>query len=337
MTLIRGTSLTSFRELVAERGGDPDRLLAEVGIPVEALGDYGSFIDFPAMLVVIDKAAYETGSPDLGRELASRQGIEVLGSVGAAARSAPTVAAALATIERYLRAYSPVLEVEVEVTGDLASLQLRRLIESSLMSFPHASETGAGLSLGILRHLIGPGWSPLHVELAHSPLSPLADYEAYFGCEVDFLKPTTAFRFEASVLEQPVSTDVETHKAMVTYLQSIAPYTPQGVRPVVEALVRRLLPSGRAELTVVADELGMHPRTLQRRLEEEGVTFAEVVQQVRRRTAEQYLHDFDMSLRHLASELGYLEQSTFTRACHRWFGMSPMAYRRSLRTPAGVG
>ena len=73
-----------------------------------------------------------------------------------------------------------------------------------------------------------------------------------------------------------------------------------------------------------------------RRLEEEGVTFAEVVQGVRRRTAEQYLRDSDMSLRHLASELGYLEQSTFTRACRRWFGMSPLAYRRALRTPAGV-
>lgn len=337
MTLIRGTSLTAYRELVAERGGDPDRLLAEVGIPVASLGDYGSFIDFPATLVAIEKAAHETRSPDFGRELASRQGIEVLGSVGAAARSAPTVAAAFSTIERYLRAYSPVLEVEFEVTGDRARFQLRRLIEGSMLAFPHASETGAGLSLIVLRHLIGPDWSPLRVELAHTPLSPMAEYQTYFGCPVDFLRPTTAFHFEAAVLDQPVSTDTETHEAMISYLQSIAPFTPQGVQPLVEALVRRLLPSGCAELTVVADELGMHPRTLQRRLEEEGITFAEVVQQVRRRTAEQYLRDFDMSLRHLATELGYLEQSTFTRACHRWFGMSPMAYRRSLRATADVG
>lgn len=337
MTLIRGTSLTAFRELVAERGGDPDALLAEVGIPIGAIGDYGTFIDFAAVLVVIDRAAHVTGSTDFGRELASRQGIEVLGSVGAAARSAPTVATALSTIERYLRAYSPVLEVEVVVDGDRARLQLRRLIEGSMLAFPHAGETGAGLSLAVLRHLIGPDWSPLRVELAHTALGPLADYEAYFGCGVDFLRPRTAFQFEAAVLDQPVSTDVETHQAMVSYLQSIAPYTPQGVQPVVEALVRRLLPSGRTELAVVADELGMHPRTLQRRLDEEGVTFAEVVQHVRMRTAEQYLRDSDMSLRHLATELGYLEQSTFTRACHRWFGMSPLAYRRSLRTPAGVG
>lgn len=336
MALIRGTSLTAFREVVAERGGDPDRLLAEVGIAPEAIGDYGTFIDFSAMLVVIERAAYVTGSTDLGRVLASRQGIEVLGSVGAAARSAPTVAAALSTIERYLRAYSPALEVEVVVSGDRARLQLRRLVDDAMLAFPNASETGAGLTLGVLRHLIGPDWSPLRVELAHRPLGPLADYEAYFGCGVDFLRPTTAFQLDAAVLAQPVSTDVETHEAMVSYLQSIAPYTPQGIQPVVEALVRRLLPCGRTELPVVADELGLHPRTLQRRLEEEGVTFAEVVQRVRRRTAEQYLRDSDMSLRHLATELGYLEQSTFTRACHRWFGMSPLAYRRSLRTPAGV-
>ena len=334
MTLIRGTSLTSFRELTIERGGDPDRLLSEAGVPIEALGDYGSFLDFPSVLSVIDRAATDTGSPDFGRELASRQGIEVLGSVGAAARSAPTVAAALSTIARYLRAYSPAIEAEVVVTGDTARFQLRRLIEGSMLAFPHASETGAGLSLGVLRHLIGPGWKPRRVELAHRPVCPMPEYQAYFGCPVGFLKPTTAFDFEAAVLAQPVSTDHETHEAMVSYLQSIAPFTPQGVEPVVDALVRRLLPSGAAELAVVADELGLHPRTLQRRLEEEHVTFAEVVQTVRRRTAEQYLRDSDMSLRHLASELGYLEQSTFTRACHRWFGMSPMAYRRSLRSAA---
>jgi AraC-like DNA-binding protein len=101
--------------------------------------------------------------------------------------------------------------------------------------------------------------------------------------------------------------------------------------PVVDDLVRRLLPSGNVELATVAEELGLHPRTLQRRLEDEGVTFAELVQQVRRRTAESYLRDTDMTLRHLASELGYLEQSTLTRSSRRWFGTSPLAYRRALR------
>lgn len=336
MTLIRGTSLTSFRELVVERGGDPDQLLAEAGIPVEAIGDYGSFIDYPPLIRLIDAAAIATGSPDFGRELANRQGIDILGSVGAAARSAPTVASALATIERYLRAYSPAVEVSLTVTGDQARFEQNRAAVGQAL-YPHARELGAGMTFSVLRHLIGDDWSPTRAELPHQPLSPTTEYEAYFGCPVAFERPTVAFQFEASVLEQPVSTDAETHQTMVSYLQSIAPFTPQGVVPIVDALVRRLLPSGAAELTVVADELGLHPRTLQRRLEDEGVTFAEVVQNVRRRTAEQYLRDSDMSLRHLATELGYLEQSTFTRACHRWFGMSPLAYRRSLRAPASIG
>lgn len=337
MTLIRGTALTGFRELVAERGGDPDRLLAEVGIPVEAIGDYGTFVSYLGLLEVLEKAAAQTGSPDFGRTLGARQNIDVLGSVGAAARSAPTVASALATFERYLRAYTPTLEARIVITGDpaVARFELGRAI-TGLSPYPQGAEIGAGLSLQVLRHLIGPDWHPLRAELGHLPLDAVVDYETYFGCPVDFGRPGTAFLLDAAVLAQPVSTDAETHDAMVSYLQSIAPYTPQGVLPVVDGLVRRLLPSGSAELSVVADELGMHPRTLQRRLEEEGVNFAEVVQDVRRRTAEQYLRDTDMSLRHLASELGYLEQSTFTRACHRWFGMSPLAYRRSLRTPAVV-
>ncbi len=338
MTLIRGTALTGFRELVAERGGDPDRLLAEAEIPVEAIGDYGAFVSWEHALGVMESAAIETRSPDLGRTLATRQGIEVLGSVGAAARSAPTVASALATLERYLRAYTPALDVKVFVTSDpaLARFELHRAI-AGLPPYPQGAELGAGVALQVLRHLLGSSWRPRRTVLPHDPLGSVADYETYFGSPVEFGHPMMAFEFPATDLQQPLSTDVGTHDALIGYLQSIAPFTPQGVLPAVDGLVRRLLPSGAAELSVVADELGLHPRTLQRRLEEEGVTFAEVVQGVRRRTAEQYLRDSDMSLRHLASELGYLEQSTFTRACRRWFGTSPLAYRRALRTPAGVG
>jgi AraC-like DNA-binding protein len=133
-------------------------------------------------------------------------------------------------------------------------------------------------------------------------------------------------------LGRPLSSDAATRDTRVTRLQAVTPFRPRGVVPRVNDLVRRLLPSGSVELAAVAEQLGMHPRTLQRRLAEEDVTFGEVVQSVRRRTAEGYLRDTDMSLRHLASELGYLEQSALTRASHRWFGMSPMAYRRTLRT-----
>ena len=111
MTLIRGTALGGYRELVAELGGDADGLLRAVGLNSDAVGEYGAFLDYRRMLHALESAARQTGTADFGRRLAARQGIEILGSVGAAARSAPTVAEALATFERYLRAYSPAIQV----------------------------------------------------------------------------------------------------------------------------------------------------------------------------------------------------------------------------------
>ena len=335
MMLIRGTALTGFRELVDELGGDPDRMLAEVGIPVTTIGDYGEFIPYVPLLDVLENAARATGAPDFGRRLAARQGIEVLGSVGAAARSAPTVRAALSTVERYLRAYTPATTTRVVTLADpgLTSFEFQRTAPDQLTSpYPQGIELTLGFGLRVFRLLVGREWKPSQVHVPHQPLTDPGDYQRYFGAPVEFGARRVGYTLRSDDLERPLSSDAATHDTLVGYLQAITPLRPQGVVPMVNDLVRRLLPSGNVDLAAVADQLGMHPRTLQRRLEDEGrATYAELVQDVRRRTAENYLRDTDMPLRHLATELGYMEQSAFTRASRRWFGMSPLAYRRTLQ------
>lgn len=336
MFLIRGTGLTGFVELVDELGGDGEKLLRDRGYDPAALGDFGAFIPYRPLLDLLEDAASATGAPDFGRRLGDRQGIDVLGPVGAAARSAPTVGKALSTIERYLRAYSPAISTGVRTESPGRSmLEFRRQVEG-LPPYPQAAELAVTVCFKVLGMLIGGGWRPVRVDLAHSPVAPVGQYESFYGAPVRFGSPVMGLLLDDGDLDQPLSSDATTHDVLVNHLRSLVPVTPQGTVPMVNDLIRRLLPGGNVELATVAHELGLHPRTLQRRLEDDGVTFAELVQGVRRRTAEQLLRDSDMSLRHLATELGYLEQSTFTRACHRWFGMSPLAYRRSLKTPVGV-
>jgi AraC-like DNA-binding protein len=102
----------------------------------------------------------------------------------------------------------------------------------------------------------------------------------------------------------------------------------------VRTIVRQLLPTGAATLEVVAEQFHLHPKTLQRRLSDEGTTFATLVDQVRKDAADRYLRTTGMSLSHLARELGYAEQSVLTRSCKRWFGSGPAAYRNQTRVPA---
>jgi AraC-like DNA-binding protein len=334
MMLIRGTCLTGFRGLVRDLGSDPDRLLADAGIDPAAIGDYDEFVPYLPLLELLETAAKETGAPDFGRQLAARQSIDVLGSVGAAARSAPTVATALATVERYLRAYTPSLMTRIapDLDPGLARFEFERTSAELGAPYPQGIELALGVSRQVFRLLVGRDWVPSQVHVPHAPLTDPSSYQDYFGGPVEFGSRWIGFTVRSDDLGRPLSSDAATHDTLVTYLQPVTPFRPQGVVPRVNDLVRRLLPSGSVELAAVAEQLGMHPRTLQRRLEEEDVTFGDVVQSVRRRTAEGYLRDTDMSLRHLASELGYLEQSALTRASHRWFGMSPMAYRWTLRT-----
>ena len=123
-TTIRGTSLLGYQELVQELGGDPRVVLAEARIPPAAVGSHDKFIDYRRVIHALEGAAAATGAPDFGRQLALRQGVEILGPVSVAARTAPNVGAALQAIDQYMSVYSPAVAVQVRVGEDgLARLE----------------------------------------------------------------------------------------------------------------------------------------------------------------------------------------------------------------------
>lgn len=333
MTLIRGTALTGFKELVSERGGDPIPLLRSAGIPPQAVGEFGAFVDYVGLLVAVESAAVATATGDFGRRLALRQGIEILGAIGAAARSAPTVGRALATVEQYLRAFSPSSAVLLSELHDPAfSFFEFRILLDRLPPHAQTIELVLGVMLRVFRLLLGQQYAPVSVSLPHGALTSRREYVAYFGAATHFGEPAAGFTVRSADLARPLSKDRATHEALVGYLEGIAPRVRGGVVVPVSQLIRRLLPTGTLDLAMVADQLNVHPRTLQRRLAAEGTTFATLVDDVRRGMAEHYLRDTDIPLAHLTNELGYVEQSALSRASRRWFGVGPRAYRRSLRT-----
>ena len=76
----------------------------------------------------------------------------------------------------------------------------------------------------------------------------------------------------------------------------------------------------------------LSPRTLQRRLKEQGMGFKNLIDDTRRRFAINYMKDRNHSLTQIAFLLGYSEVSAFNRAFKRWTDSTPLRYRRNLRT-----
>jgi AraC-like DNA-binding protein len=332
MSVVRGTSLSNYPRLVRELGGDPLELMRLAGIRPQDVGRHDVFIPFRGVVTAVESAAIATTTADFGRRLAQRQGIEILGPVGVAARTAATVADAFVIFENFMAAYSPALSATIVPLNDPARAFFEfRVLVDRLPPIPQVMELSLGVALRVLRLMIGAGYAPITVHLSHEPLSDEDDYRQYFGCPPRFAESKTGFTLRRADLARPLNDDQLANQAVVQYLNLITDRDAR-IAVSVRTLVRQLLPTGMVTLELIAAQLNLHPRALQRRLSDEGLTFGGLLDEVRRDAAAHYLRDTNITLSHLARELGYAEQSVLTRSCRRWFGSGPAAYRNTVRS-----
>jgi AraC-like DNA-binding protein len=100
----------------------------------------------------------------------------------------------------------------------------------------------------------------------------------------------------------------------------------------VQQIVTRLLSEGHPDIHSVAGMLRLSTRTLQRRLSDEGLTFARVVVRARFDVAQRMLDDPARKVIDVALDLGYSDPAHFTRAFVRWTGLGPSAFRQLRST-----
>ena len=182
-----------------------------------------------------------------------------------------------------------------------------------------------------LRTMSGRKLAPTKVAFAHNRNSDVREFERFFGCPVEFGAPNTVFQISADALRLPLITaDPKLLRVLRPYCDAAAKernVKPGTLRSAVEAEVEKLLPHGKAKAENVAEALALSLRTLARRLADEGTTYGEVVDQLRKSLATQYLNDPGMSLGQIAWLLGYEGSTSFNHAFKRWTGRSPSADR----------
>jgi AraC-like DNA-binding protein len=331
-TLIRATNLWGFDDLVREFGGDPDDLLSRFHIAGTVARENDAFVPFAAFVRVLEEAAVELGCPDFGLRLSQWQGLDILGPIAVIARNAQSLREGLDAVAEYLYVHSPALRLAL-VPADAAS-DLRYAYEANGLGLHHmwqGYELSMANAVRIIQLLGGPGAAPSTVSFLHERVGPKSAYDEALGCAVRFAQPWCGFELPADLAARPIQTaHPETKRIATMYLESrFLPRTALLTERVAE-LARRLLPTGHCDMRTISAELGMHPRTLQRRLAEEGAQCQEVIDRARRDQAARYLAEPDLYLSQIAGMLGYAEQSTFNRSCRRWFGKTPRQYRADL-------
>ena len=92
----------------------------------------------------------------------------------------------------------------------------------------------------------------------------------------------------------------------------------------------RLLPDVDTGIIDLAPRSHCSVRTLQRRLDDRGLTWKQLLERTREELACQYLAESNLNLLEISMLLGYGNQGTFSRAFKRWKNCSPLAYRKQL-------
>ena len=108
------------------------------------------------------------------------------------------------------------------------------------------------------------------------------------------------------------------------------PYSEGISTRVINALQMRV---GHADLSVeqVSSDLGLTKRTLQRRLQQQNTSFAEIRDDIRFHYAIKYLIDDRMSVDIVSKALDFSDRTSFTNAFKRWTGLSPSVFRKLFR------
>jgi AraC-like DNA-binding protein len=197
----------------------------------------------------------------------------------------------------------------------------------------HQIECWAAGLLRLCRELTGLRLVPSRVRLVHQRGGDQrAELSGFFGKNLEFGASVDDVAFPRGAAEARIrSADPYLNKLLLDYCEDALSHRKRAgtFRASVENALAPLLPHGKANVEAVAQQLGMSPRTLARRLSEEGTSFSDVLEGLRNDLAARYLGEKDFGIAQIAWLLGYQETSAFSRAFKRWTGKAP----RDIRVP----
>lgn len=339
-SVVRARGIRGYRALMQELGHDPNPLLSHFRIDPELLDSHEAVIPLKAVCALLETSSQVTKCPDFGLRMSLKQDINILGPLGIVMQNAKSPFEAIEIAGRYISTHSPALSLHVSDPSPAYDDAISVSIVMNLPEAPRQRQTidlSLGTSFQISRIIKPHGHKVKAVTLPHSALAPLGVYRRYFGTAVLENEPLAALHLEKTGWRDvTASHNQAVQQIAMDYLSRQLELSDRSMADRVRSLLLPLLATVQANRNDIARMLNLHPRTLQRRLADEGTSFQAIKDSIRQELAKKYMLETDMSLTQLSDLLGFPEQSALSRAFRTWFGISPTTFRaRSASSATG--
>lgn len=323
----------NFLQFAVDKGASEGALLACSQLTEAALEDQDARVSMHDYKSLVDAAVDLTGDQAIAVRFSVETRMEKISIVGLIVHSSRSMPDAMTQLNRYAKL---VVEVDVMVAGERFSVEPANeqiwIVDNrpNPNEFPALGEMAFGRFIGEFRRHFPELVFALAVELTHpepphaTALTEILRVPVSFGC------PRNAMQIAPQALDADFDEPnayvfglfAERADALLAELERNPTF-----RSRIEAYLIKHLHRGEITMETVAVELAMSRQTLYRRLREEGVTFAQIHDDLRRQMALDYLGAKKASVNETAYLVGFSEASGFVRAFRRWTGMTPLAFR----------
>ncbi|MCB1703355.1 MAG: AraC family transcriptional regulator [Halioglobus sp.] len=334
LELIRVAPLYPVAPLLRSMGYEPTPVFNAAGLDPADFLDIDHRIPYLKGARLLERCVTVTGNDQFGLLVGQRFSVAQMGLPGHLAGTALNVAGALKDITNYLGLHDQ---------GGVATLHrsARYTAFGYAISTPDipAADQIQDLCIAaicrILRSFCGAHWHPIRVELCRSAPCDPQPYKAFFRAPLSFDSPTSCVVFSNKWLAQSLPTaDSPSHSRFGADALNLREAMPNSMSANVRRTLYSQFNSGPCNAGAVAELLGYHERTLHRRLQREGSSFRQLLDETRKVSSNNYLKYTNLPISKIASALGYGSTDAYDHAFKRWYGRSPRQWRASERGTA---
>lgn len=317
----RSLTLIHVPRFLSEHGLRAASILRDSGIVPSQLGDPEAWFDRDTCFRLEESVARATGRQFYGPQIASRYELSQLGWWGQSIAQSPNLLTGLRLACQTIDTLQKGTQFRLVKHPRRLHFNFSYLGGGSIDPIQHIFAT-----LVVIRKigLLTGEPDAISVKIARPYSAIFADLHDFLGASIEYGCDSDGVVFHSDILDarldhnppEPTLFLETTHDAV--------------------ALIAQMLPYAHPTRERVAKRLNISARTLQRRLNDWGVTFEELVDEYRRERALKLMLRADHSILEVAYSLGYSDPAHFTRAFKRWTGISPKSYRAALSVPDAV-
>lgn len=333
--IVRIGPLVELPALVRELGHDPDPIFAFAGFESVYFSDADPDveIDFNSASKLLSHCVTVTGCDYLGLLLGQRAAPSSLGMAGFIAQTSPDVGAALRSLVRHLDLHDQGATLTL-LTNKQSTFLDYAIHLPGVKAADQIYDLSMTMACNIMRSLCGPKWNPTEVLLARQPPKNSTRYQKLFRAPIHYKADQNAIVFPSTWLDHEIpNADQYLHQYLEKEADKLHALQQKNLVGPLRILLRKSLLTGQISVKDIAGQLGIHERTLNRRLREEGTNFRIELENIRYEMARQLLTDIKIPISEVATALNYADPTAFSRAFKQWSGSTPREWRRQLSDP----